>query len=99
MSVLNIPRRLAQSIPQATLRGDLHALAIMVRACAVGSGCALVAAVGADVHLIADRRPLAQIVRDKAPHTIIGRYDYRASASDILADLQFAAECIGKAAA
>lgn len=86
-----IPRRLAAAKPQASLLGNLHALAILVRACAVGSGRATVCAVGNDVHVLSAHRSLAQYVETKAPDAIVGIYDGRASARTILDDLRFAA--------
>lgn len=86
-----IPRRLAAAKPQASLHGNLHALAILVRACAVGSGRTTVCAVGNDVHVLSAHRPLAHYVETKAPDSIIGIYDGRAPLREILEDLRFAA--------
>ncbi len=86
-----IPRRLANAKPQASLTGNLHALAILVRACAIGSGRVTVCAVGDDVHVVSAHRPLACYVESKAAGTIVGIYDQRAQAGDILDDLRFAA--------
>jgi hypothetical protein len=89
-----IPRRLAKAKPVGSLSGNLHALAIIVRACAVGSGRALVCTVGDAVHVISRHRGLGALIERKAPMATLGVYDQRASARDILADLQFAADAL-----
>lgn len=96
MIACDIPKRLLNAKPIASLRGNLPSLALLIRSTAIGAGRVVVCAVGADVHVLGRQRGLAKVVEEKAVDTVVGIYDQRATRNSILEDLRFAAANLGE---